>query len=159
MAGYGSDEGLQTWLDSFGYEIPSGSSSPAVLRQRGSQYVDGLYGSKFPGTPTGGIEQERAWPRTDVEIYGAAVSSSAIPTAVEHASYAAALYEAENPGGLAVAITAAGVVKREKVGPIEVEYQAASGGSATQAVTPLLSMVEGLLAPFILSSVPYIALV
>lgn len=158
MAGYGSDNAFQAWLDSFGYEVPSGSPALAILRQRGSQYVDGVYGSRFPGTPTGGLAQERAWPRQDVEIYGAAISSSEVPSAVDQASYAAALYEAENPGGLAVAVTSAGAVKREKVGPIEVEYQT-SGDSAVAAATPMLSMIEGLLAPLILNSVPYVGLV
>jgi hypothetical protein len=158
MAGYGTDEGFATWLTSFGYELPSGSESAAVLRQRGSAYVDGLYGVRFPGTPTGGLAQERAWPREDAEVYGVTLDDDVIPDRVIQASYAAALYEAENPNALTPTATPGQTVKREKVGPIETEYFQASQNTAV-AATPLLTLVEGLLAPLLVSNTPYIAVV
>lgn len=147
MAGYGSDEGFAEFLLSNGHTLPDGPLSSAVLRQRGSAYVDGVYGSRFPGVPTDGVAQERAWPRTGATAYGSEIASDTIPTAVVQASYAAALYEAENPGGLSVAATAAGAIKRKKVDVIEKEYFEGSGDAVADA-TVRLSVVEGLLAPF-----------
>lgn len=145
MAGYGTDQGYTDWLAENGYAAPSGVLTVAQLRQRGSDYVDGLYEARFPGYRTGGIDQERAWPRTGARIQCQAVDPAAIPLAVVKASYVAALYEDGNPGGLAVAVTAAGVVKREKIDVIETEYFAGSGNVAADAMIRL-SAVDGLLA-------------
>ncbi|CAN7169527.1 DnaT-like ssDNA-binding protein [Brevundimonas sp. LjRoot202] len=158
MAGYGDDSGFTDWLADNGHTLPDGALSSAVLRQRGSVYVDGLYGARFTGVPTDGVMQERAWPRTGATAYGSDIASDAIPSAVVQASYAAALYEAENPGGLSVAVTAAGAVKREKVGPLETEYFEGTGDVAADA-TPALSIVQGLLTPFLRQPEPAIFIV
>jgi hypothetical protein len=148
MAGYGSDNDLSAWLAGIGYSLPEGSPEPAILRQRASDYIDGLYESRFIGTRTDPLEQERAWPRTGAVVQGVDVPTDSIPGTIERASYAAALYEAQNPGGLAVAVSAAAAVKREKVGPLEVEYVSGSGDVVADA-TVRLTAVEGLLAPFL----------
>jgi hypothetical protein len=158
MAGYGTDDGFEAWLTARGYSLPDDAPEPAVLRQLGSDYIDGLYWDRFPGSPTGGVAQERAWPREDVELYGTELSSSTVPDRVVNASYAAAWYEAQNPGALSVAVTPAAQAKREKVGPIEVEYRD-TGATGVASATPLLSMVEAILAPFIAQPAPYIATV
>lgn len=146
MAGYGDDAAFITWLAGYGYSLPEGAPSVAVLRQRGSAYIDGTYAARFPGTPTGGLAQERAWPRTGAETtYGESIGAAVTPTAVVEASYVAAYYEAQNPDGLAVTATAAGAIKREKVGSLETEYFEGSGSAVANA-TPVLSAVEGLLA-------------
>lgn len=147
MAGYGEDTDFNAWVAENGFTVPESAPAVAVLRQRGSSYLDGTYEVRFTGQRTDGLIQERAWPRTGAEAYGAAVPSDMVPLAVEHASYHAALYEALNPGALAVAVTAASAVKREKVGPIETEYFQGANGALSDA-TPMLSAVEGLLSPF-----------
>lgn len=147
MAGYGSDAGFTAWLAENGLELPEGGLAEAVLRQRGSVYLDGTYGSRFPGVPTGGYAQERAWPRTGATVFNADLPSNVIPDAVISASYFAALQEATSPGSLSVTVTQDQRVKREKVGPIETEYQS-GGGDAVTSATPLLTSVEGLLSPF-----------
>jgi hypothetical protein len=158
MAGYGDDAGFTAWLTANGHTLPSGTPAEAVLRQRGSVYVDGLYGRRFVGLPTEGYGQERAWPRTGAVASGGAVPSDVVPVAVEHASYAAALHEASNPGSLSAAASQAAAVKREKVGPMEVEYVAGSGDAALDA-TVRLTEVEGLLAPFLIQPEPAIFIV
>lgn len=155
MAGYGTDDGFTAWLAANGYELPSGGPAPAILRQRGSDYIDGLYGPRFGGSPTGGYDQERAWPRSGAYFARYAIGEDEVPRAVIQASYAAAYYEATNPGGLSAAVTAAAAVKREKVDVIEVEYFQASG-SAIENATVVLSSVEGLLAPFFYTPAPAI---
>lgn len=163
MAGYGDDEGFTDWLAENGHTLPDGAPSSAVLRQRGSVYLDGLYGSphadrRFSGVPTAGAAQERAWPRTGAVAFGSVLADDLIPTAIINASYAAAFYEAGNPGGLSVIVTDAGAVKREKVGPIETEYFGGSEG-ALSAATPMMLSVDGLVAPYLVpnsTSGPYI---
>ncbi|KQS55907.1 hypothetical protein ASG17_07605 [Brevundimonas sp. Leaf363] len=148
MAGYGDDAGLAAYLAANGYTLPVGAPASAVLRQRGGGYIDGLYGPKFSGQPTGGFAQERAWPRTGASAYGSDIPSEIIPVAVVQASYAAAWQEATAPGSLHVAASTGGAIKREKIGPIETEYVTASGDALIDA-TVRLQAVEGLLAPFL----------
>lgn len=154
MAGYGSDQGLTDWLTANGLTLPETAPTSAVLRERGAAYIDGLYGSqfsdrRFSGVPTGGFAQERAWPRTGASAYGVSIDEDVIPVAVEQASYSAAWYEGNNPGKLAVAATQGGQVKRIKVDVIEKEFFD-RGGDAASSATPVLSTVEGLLAPFLI---------
>lgn len=148
MAGYGTDEGLTAWLADNGYSLPEGSPEPAILRQRASDYIDGLYEARFIGTRTDPLEQERAWPRTGAVAAGVSIPTDAVPGAVERASYAAARYEAQNPGGLSVSASTAGAIKRKKVDVIEKEYFEGSGDAVADAAIRL-SAVEGLLAPFL----------
>lgn len=162
MAGYGDDAGFAAWLTENGHVLPGGAPAPAILRQRGSAYVDGQYGPRFTGAPTGGYAQERSWPRTGAFAYwpragfsahSSAVPDDVVPTLVIQASYAAALYDAQNPGGLSVAVVAAAQVKREKLDALETEYFAPTGDALANA-TPILSEVEGLLSPFFLATLP-----
>lgn len=158
MAGYGDDTGFAAYIAALGYTLPSGAPAPAVLRQRGSDYLDALYNApvdhkapRFSGYPTDPLVQERAYPRTGATAYGSAIASDIIPTAIINASYAAAWHEANNPGSLAVAASAAGAVKREKVDVIETEYFAGTG-NVTADATVRISAVEGLVAPFLTRS-------
>lgn len=151
MAGYGDDAGLTAWLASQGHTLPVGAPSSAVLRQRGADYVDGVYGPRFRGIPTAGISQERAWPRIGASAYNLAIADNVIPSAVINASFAAAYQEATSPGSLTA--TTSGTVKREKVGSLEVEYFEAGTDplrdAAARRNAPLILAVESLLAPFL----------
>ncbi|WP_292041078.1 MULTISPECIES: DnaT-like ssDNA-binding protein [unclassified Brevundimonas] len=126
MAAHGTPEGFDEWLAARGYVLPLGAPSAAILRQRATDYIDGLYGPRLIGDPT------------------------VVPllTALANATYAAALYEAQNPGGLSVAASQSGAIKREKVDVLEVEYVAGSGDAVADA-TVRLSAVEGYLAPYL----------
>lgn len=148
MAGYGTDQGFSDWLTTNGHVLPESALAPAILRQRGSQYIDGLYGSRFSGQPTGGFAQDRAWPRAGAEAYSQFIPDDVVPPAIERATYAAAYQEALSPGSLSAAVSAAGAVKRERVeGAVDIEYFEGSGDVAADA-TIKLSLVEGLMAPF-----------
>lgn len=148
MAGYGTDDLFAAWAAENGHVLPTDAPVPAILRQRASDYIDGLYGARFKGLPTGGFEQERAWPRTGAVAHRQAIPADAIPDAVIRATYAAALYEAQNPGGLSVAASQSGAIKREKVDVLEVEYVAGSNDAVADA-TVRLSVAEGYLAPYL----------
>lgn len=160
MAGYGDDTAFAAWLAANGYTLPAGSASAAVLRNRGSIYIDATYGQRFSGAPTGGFAQERAWPRTGATAYGTDIGTSVIPNAVVQASYAAAWQEASSPGSLSASGSAASLVKREKVdGAVEVEYQASSGAFSAEALRLVLTEVDGMLAPFLRAMFPSVLVV
>lgn len=152
MAGYGDDNGFAAWLAENGYELPDGAPAPAVLRQRGSAYVDATYGQRFTGAPTAGFMQPRFWPRTGARAGLEPIPDDLVPPQVIEASYHAALQEARQPGSLTVLSSAAQRAKREKIGPLETEYFEGSGDALADAV-PMLSAVEGLLAPFLVQPV------
>lgn len=149
MAGYGDDAAFTAWLDEQGFALPAGAPSPAALRQRGSAYIDGRC---FPGVPTGGLAQERAWPRTGAEVYGQSIPSDTIPLAIEHASYAAGYFDAANGGALSSRSSIDAGVKRkfervEGVVQEETEYFSSGDAAADAAIT--IPMVEALLKPFL----------
>lgn len=147
MAGYGTNEGLTAYATAAGVTIPSGDLTSA--RQRGSAYVDGLYGPRFSGVPTGGVDQDRAWPRTGAVAFGQAIAADAVPVRVENAAYEAALAELRKPGSLSVVTDPSKRVKRQKVDTIEREFFD-DGADASAIAGPVLSVIEGLLAPLLL---------
>lgn len=150
MAGYGTDEGFEAWVEANGFDLSATSSSSAVLRQRGSAYIDAVYGARFRGSPAGGLAQERAWPRSGA-FYGVAeIGDDVMPDAVVRASYVAAYQEALSPGSLLIAATQAGSVKKEKIASLEVEYFQGTGDALGDG-TVRLTEIEGLLAPFMVA--------
>lgn len=148
MAGYGDDAGFSGWLADNGYALPDGAPAVAVLRNRGSQYIDAVYGSRFLGSVVD-AGQERQWPRECAIVNGKLIPSNVIPAAIINASYQAAYQEATDPGSLSAVGSASGTVKREKVDQIEVEYATSQSDGTATNITPLISIVDGMLAPFL----------
>ncbi|WP_303763809.1 DnaT-like ssDNA-binding protein [Sphingobium yanoikuyae] len=150
MAAYGTDEGFSEWLAEQGLSLPSGASSPAVLRARGSAYVDG-YEAFWTGYRTDGAMQPLGWPRTGATVNCIQpVPSDAIPPAVINASYRAGYLEAATPGILAgPSITPGARVRRQKVDVIEREFF--DDGKATIGGGPSFidSQIDGWLSAFI----------
>jgi hypothetical protein len=145
MTGYGTDEDFATWASAGGYTVPSGTV--AAARQRGSAFVDGEYEARFPGVPTAGATQERAWPRTGaVDRYGNAIASDAIPERVVWASYEAALAELQSAGSLSPQQVDTARVKRRKTDVIEREFFEPGVGASS---VPKLPQVERLLLPIL----------
>ncbi|MGR9477005.1 DnaT-like ssDNA-binding protein [Rhizobium leguminosarum] len=164
MAGYGSNAAFTAYADAAGYVFPDGTSDGRITaaRQRGSLVID-RYEARFSGTRTGGFAQERAWPRTGATTYyGEAIPSDVVPVAIENASYEAAFLELTNPGSLSPVVTGSATVKREKIGQLEVEYSTSSSISVDDMVamaTPVVTVIEGLLWPFLCPILPGIAVV
>lgn len=149
MAGYGSDQGFTEWAAENGYYTSTGDLTVAQLRQRASDYLDGLYGTRFRGEPAGGIDQERAWPRINATAWKTPVAVDVIPRNVIIASYHAAIEEALKPGSLSISAANSAALKRKKIDTLEKEYFEGSGNAVTDN-TLRLSAVEGLLAPFLI---------
>ena len=146
MAGYGDDAGFTAYMVAAGYTVPTGSIPAA--RQRGSAYIDAAYGWRFSGTPVGGIEQERAWPRDDAEdIYGNVVIG--IPTRVIQASYEAALLELTNPGSLAVLTAENERIRSIKAGSVAITYADSTAYNTINGAYPMYTAIEGLLWPLL----------
>jgi hypothetical protein len=145
MAGYGSDQGFTDYTAAAGYTVPSGTV--AAARQRGSVYIDGTYGWRFPGVPTDGLAQDRAWPRTGaIDWYGAAIDPSLIPVCVINASYEAAYLEMTKPGSLSVISSSAKTVAKLKAGSVEIDYAGSAGATVASSV-PFSTLIEGMLMP------------
>lgn len=110
---YGDDAGFETWMETMGYVLPSGSPDVAILRARGSAYIDATYEPLWTGTRAEPLSQADAWPRTGATINCTiAIPDDLIPNAVINASYRAAWIEASNPGALSGVVTIGGRVKR-----------------------------------------------
>lgn len=122
----GSDSGFEAWMVARGHVLPVGAPTPAVLRQRATDYIDAVYGPRLIGDQT----------------------ADPLLTALETATYVAAWHEANNPGSLSAAASQAGAVKREKVDVMETEYFEGSGNTVADS-TVRLSLVEGLLALYL----------
>lgn len=153
MAAYGTDEGFTTWLAEQGHTLPGTAPAPAVLRARGSAYVDG-YEAYWTGARTGGVMQELGWPRAGATSNCTiAVPDDVIPPAVTTASYRAAWLDAVTPGILAGSTTApGGRVKRQKVDVIEREFF--DDGKVQTGSGPAFidSLIDGALRQFVCDS-------
>lgn len=137
MEVHGTVEGFEAWLAARGHAtLDAGPLTPAMLLQRATDYLEAVYGPRLSG-----VEE-----------------SIALSSALERATYAAALHEAQNPGSLNAAVTQSASVKREKVDTLEVEYFEGSGDAIADA-TVKISGVEGLLSPFFYVPLPAVFVV
>lgn len=153
MAAYGTDDAFNSWLAGMGYTLPSGAPTPAILRARGTTYIDSMYGARFVGIPTGGFTQELAWPRSGAVVYGQSIPDNVIPVAIEQAAYRAAYAEAVSPGSLNGAINSSKIVKRQKVGEIEREFFGPGEDDDWRSLLPFFSDIEGALEPYLIGEV------
>lgn len=100
---------------------------------------------RWNGSRTNGRDQALAWPRSGVtDCDGNKIASDEIPVEVKRATFTAALFELATPFGLTPSITPTGTAKREKVGPLEVEYRDPEykGLSSIDNARPVLAKVE-----------------
>lgn len=145
---YGDDSGFQAWLDSMGYVLPVGAPSIAVLRARGSAYLDATYEPLWTGQRADPLVQTDAWPRVNATINCVvAIPSDVTPPQVITASYRAGLLLASTLASPSASTGAR--VKRQKVDVIEREFfddGASQAGSAGGFVDP---EIDGAMRAFI----------
>lgn len=154
MAAYGDDAGLTAWLTEQGYTLPATAPSLAILRARGSAYVDG-YEALWTGYRTGGVMQELGWPRIGARVNCVqAIPDNVIPPSVVNASYRAAWLDAETPGVLIGSSASLGArVKRERVeGAVDVEYFDDGKPTAGGGLTFIDSIIDSTLRAFVCDS-------
>lgn len=150
MAGYGTNDAFTAWLTANGFTLPGTASSLEVLRQRGSEYIDAVYGPRFVGFPTAGVEQDRAWPRINAVVYGSALATDVIPLKIVHAAYRAAYVEAIKPGILSVIEVPSRRVKSQEVKGIKREFFDPKITDSIAASVPIISDIEGSLSPYLM---------
>lgn len=116
--------------------------------RRASRFLSDSF--KWKGYPVRGRDQSLAWPRfyvEDSEGYG--IDSDEIPSEITKATNELALLELITPGTMTPTVTLSERVKREKVGPLEVEYLNAGvdAWADRPVVTKVIDLVGGLLRP------------
>lgn len=123
MAAYGTDVGFEDWLESMGFELPADAPDVAILRARGSAYLDGVYESLWCGHRVDGAMQELGWPRIGAFMNCITpIPADAIPPAVINAAYRAGWLIANNASAFDVTSTTGQRVSKEKVDVLEVGY-------------------------------------
>jgi hypothetical protein len=148
MPGYGTDIGFADYIEANGLEIPAGTV--AAARLRGSVYLDGHYYQRFPGQPTGGIDQERSWPRKSaIDRFGNSIPDSSVPVRVVSASYEATLLELQTPGFFAKTFTESEQKVLTKVQSISFTYIGSNKGdrSSSPTVTAIDNLLSSILTP------------
>lgn len=124
---YHEARGNGAWSDQ---EFTDTQRTAALVR--GSQALDGQYGSRYPGRPALGRSQPLAWPRKGAIDHCAneLLPDSVVPIEVERAVYALALVELLTPGASSPSFTPGAVNKRERVDVIERERFGPADGVA-----------------------------
>lgn len=101
-------------------------------------------GYKVNARGASGGEQSLAWPRYGVTDGGGyAVASTSVPWEIERATYEVAAAEMANPGTMQPVYIGSERVRREKIGPIETEYDVSD--TSAQAARPVLLAVRDLI--------------
>lgn len=131
------------------YGTKSDTEIEQALR-RATEWLDAKYGGRFGGTwaVTG---QALAWPRFDAVYRGTFIPITTIPVQIVAATSQAAVRELNSPGSLSPDVTPGKIKKRVRVeSAVEVEYAVGSAGVASQ--TPVVSIIDGILAGLLMPS-------
>lgn len=136
---YDSVAGCSAWaVKYFGHALTGSNDDKEAAIRRVVAYLDGL---KWKGTRTHGRGQSRAWPRDGVtDCEGLYIASDVIPPELIFAQHVLARVEFQSPGALSPSLNLGGVVKREKVDVIEVEYDTARLQGNAQEMRPIITM-------------------
>lgn len=115
---------------------------------RGTEFVDQLFRTRFPGSKVGGRAQQREWPRNSAwDADGYSLPSDEVPDEVIAASYEAALRELLIPGSLRPDYVPSERVKSQTVvGAVSREFFGTSEGGAA-AVATMVPIIGAILAP------------
>lgn len=142
-------EAYMSVADADAYHAARGNAAWAALDEpakeaalrKGADFMGQAYGGQWQGARVSAT-QALDWPRSGVVAYGFDVASDVVPAAVARANAEFALRASTGE----LLADQSRLTKREKVGPIEVEY----ADYATAATT--YPAVNGLLAPFLSGS-------
>lgn len=133
---------FRSWLTAYGGTAGTDADDEAAIR-RASSWLSSYF--RWNGSRTNGRDQGLALPRTDLkDCDGNSIPSNEIPIEVKRATFVAARFEQSTPFGLTPEVTPTGTAKREKVGPLEVEYRDPEykGLSNIDNARPVLAQVE-----------------
>ncbi len=132
---YGTDGGFTDYLALTGRTLPV-TTTPAVARQYGSQYVDS-FEQDYRGAA---VTTDASFPR---DLW------PTVPTRVEHAAYEAGYAWASGVPIFGSGGTSGGQVTREKVDVLEVQYASPQAGCGYwESSRYILPLAYSLLLPF-----------
>lgn len=136
----------KAYWDSVGYDY-SGSTDDEIEQalRRATQWIDGVYGQRFIGTPAT-VTQALEWPRADAEWRGEEIDNTIIPTKVANATAEAARREIATPGSLSPDLKRGGYIRRVAAGSAEVEFAPNAPAQTT------FSIIDGILAGLVSSA-------
>jgi len=146
---YSSVADCSAWAVAYyGSALNGDTADKEAAIRRAVTYLDSL---KWKGTRTYGRDQSLAWPRSGVtDCEGSAIASDEIPSELIFAQHVLARVEFQDEGALSPSVNLSGVVKREKVDVIEVEYDTArmqgNADELRQIVTMAMDKIACLLA-------------
>lgn len=142
----------KTWATARGYAYTSYTDTQIEqAARRGTAYVDFTFEPRFSGYRVGLREQSLAYPRYgSADVAGNEIASDDMPVEYINAVSEAIWRELVTPFTLTSDVDAGGgVIKREKVGPLETEY--AVGGSMQKTfpgIAAALANLIGRASPF-----------
>lgn len=144
---YVSVADARTYAANYGYTLPADDAAVEVLLRQATRFMLTAYGALWQGARAV-AGQRLDWPRTGVTAYGQDVPSNIVPGDVRDACALLGVKAQAGPllpdGGP--------LVKREKVGPIETEYDNEYG---RPTATPAYYDAGGLIAPYTQPRNPY----
>lgn len=138
---YVSIDDIKAYASGRGISLPTSDDAIASLLVEAYDFVI-TYECKFSGSRTFPLTQTGAWPRKEATMYGEDLASDVIPGPVKTAQMQIAI--AANTGIVLFPSQTGAAVKREKIGPIDTEYE---NGTWSASNLPVLSNVELTLRP------------
>ncbi len=143
MAAYGTDDGFEAYHEARGNDLSAiDLDDVEAKRLVASEWIDGRYGSAFPGYKVGMRDQEREWPRNAAfDRYGYQVGLIDPPREIDYATYEATLIELTTPGALTVNYTPSKYKRVSIDGALSVEYQTFNSGADAQTQYARIDMI------------------
>lgn len=106
---------------------------------RGTTFVDGVFGDRFPGNRTYRRSQGLSWPRYPAyDSEGNFISSDVLPKEYVQACFEAAVRELVTPGVLSPDIIAGERLTVETIGPLTFEYALPQGSTDIRTIATLI---------------------
>lgn len=149
MDRYGTTAGFRDYHEARGNDVPVSWTDDVIEAGLlvGSEFIDGRYGSSYPGLKVGGREQVRLWPRYGgYDANGDPIDSDEIPVEVVNATYEATYIQRQNPGSLVVNYTPGKYKRASVVGAVSVEYAQFNYASDAQ---PQFATIDMIIAPLL----------
>jgi len=139
---YASEDDFDTYTEDRAYVVVVGDTEAALIR--GTQSLEAMYGTRWPGQRLNGRDQGLGWPRTGaIDANGETIDENEVPIEVIEATAELAMRELATPGSTSPDLARGGTVRRVRAGSVEVEY--ASNAQATTTFT----LIDGILEPLI----------
>jgi hypothetical protein len=142
---YSSTSDFLNYCESIGYIY---TADPETGMRRATYWIDDTFRARWPGDKLNGRDQALEWPRENAEDQaGEEIADDAVPVEVIRATWIAAIEENRATAGSFYPVVPTGLpIKREKIGPMEVEYDTAwlaPTGLSLRAVEEALSGIIG----------------